>query len=422
MTPPETKYARNGDVRIAYQVVGNGPLDLFVVSGLASHLGLIWEEPAHARFCLELAKFSRLIMFDKRGTGLSDRHAGIPGPEQRIEDALAVLDAAGAERPALFGISEGGVMSMLLAATRPERFRALMLFGAYAQSPTHVWPENQVELRLDLVARAWGVSAMPPTVAPSMADDMAFRRAYSRFERESASAKTAAALLGLDHETDIRHVVPAVHLPTLVMHRDDDRRIAIENGRYLAAHLPTVTYVEMPGQDHLPHIGDADRVVMEIRDFLGSLSPAAPPKTALATVLAVKLDTTGRAGCFRDVARPLVKQWHGRELSGAGNWWFAAFDGPARAIRCASEISQSAVASGIALRAGLHNGEIARDGDAAGETGRLAALIAERAAQGEILVSGAVHWLIAGSGLRLTEHDALAACRGQEPLPLYRAG
>jgi len=268
MPPPETHYTRNGDVRIAYQVVGDGPLDLIVVPGLVSHLDLTWAEPAHARFCRELAKFARLILFDKRGTGLSDRDAGVAGLEERMDDVLAVIEAAGARRPAMLGVSEGGMMSLLFAATYPERLRALALYGAFVHSPTRSWPADQVEARFDLVERAWGTGMLPPRVAPSMAADQEFRRAWSRFERESASAAAAVALLRIDREADITDVLPRVRVPTLLLHRSGDRRIGVENAHYLAERVPGAEYVELPGDDHLPYVGDSDRVVAEIRTFL----------------------------------------------------------------------------------------------------------------------------------------------------------
>lgn len=272
---PETRYARNGDVRIAYQVVeqtgGEHALDLIVVPGLVSHLDLIWEEPAHARFCRELATFSRLILFDKRGTGLSDREHGVANLPERMNDVLAVLKAAGACRPAMLGISEGGMMSLLFAATYPEMLRGLALYGAFVHSWTRSWPDHQAEKRFDLVERSWGTGILPPRVAPSMAANQQFRRAWSRFERQSASPAAAAALLRIDRDADISDVLPTIRVPTLLLHRRGDRRVGVENGRYLAAHVPGTRYVELPGDDHLPYVGDSNRVVAEVKVFLSAL-------------------------------------------------------------------------------------------------------------------------------------------------------
>lgn len=274
--PVETRYARNGDIRIAYQIIGEGELDLLLVPGLVSHLGLIWEEPEHARFCERLAQFSRLIMFDKRGTGLSDRKSGIGTIEERLGDVRAVMDAAGLRRPVMFGFSEGGKTALLFAAAYPRSVRALALYGAFALSPTRAWPPDKVEARFKLMERAWGVPMLPPSVAPSKASDQAFRRRWARFELRSASAATAGALLRLDHELDVREMLSKVASPTLVMHRSGDRRIDVECGRRLAAGIPGATYLELPGADHLLYLGDSERVLDELRDFLAGLPKADP--------------------------------------------------------------------------------------------------------------------------------------------------
>jgi pimeloyl-ACP methyl ester carboxylesterase len=271
-TPPPTRFARNGAVRIAYQVIeqsgGSRPLDLLVVPGLVSHLGLLWEDPTHAGFCRQLSSFARVILFDKRGTGLSDRDHGPAGLEQRMDDVGAVLDAAEAARPAMLGISEGGMMSLLFAATYPARLRALALYGAFIHSWTRDWTPREAEKRFDLVERTWGTCVLPPRVAPSLAADQTFRRRWARFERESASAATAVALLRIDREADVSPVLPAIRTPTLLLHRVGDRRIGIERARDLAARLPQARYVELPGDDHLPYVGDSNRVVAEIGNFL----------------------------------------------------------------------------------------------------------------------------------------------------------
>lgn len=270
MASPETRYARNGDVRIAYQVLGRDAPDLLVVPGLVSHLALVWDDPAQARFYEGLAAFTRVIVYDKRGTGLSDRDAGIPALDTRIADTLAVMDAAGARRAAVLGISEGGKMSLALTAAHPGRVRALALYGAFARSPTQEWPPSQVGSRFNLIERAWGTGLLPPSMAPSKAGDEEFRQLWMRFERESASPAVAAALLRMDHEVDVSHVLPAVRVPTLLIHRADDQRIGVEYGRRLAAQMPAARYVELPGQDHLPHIGDSERIVALIGEFLAA--------------------------------------------------------------------------------------------------------------------------------------------------------
>lgn len=272
--PVETRYAKNGNTRIAYQVIGEGERDLLLVPGLVSHLGLIWEEPEHARFCERLAQFSRLIMFDKRGTGLSDRKAGIGTIDQRIDDVLTVMEAAGSRRPVVFGFSEGGKTALLFAASHARSLAGLALYGAFALSPTRAWPPDQVAARFAVMERAWGVPMLPPSVAPSKAADQSFRRRWARFEARSASAATAGALLRLDHDLDVRPILPSIGLPTLVMHRSGDRRIDVEYGRQLAAGIPGATYVEMPGVDHILYLGDSERVLAELRQFLVGLPRA----------------------------------------------------------------------------------------------------------------------------------------------------
>jgi pimeloyl-ACP methyl ester carboxylesterase len=272
MARPETRFARNGDVRIAYQIVeqegGDGPLDLVIVPGLVSHLDLVWEDPAHARLCRGLARFARLILFDKRGTGLSDRDVAPPCLPTRMDDLHAVMDAARARQPAVVGISEGGMMSLLFAATYPERVRALALYGAFARSPTRDWPAHQVETRFDLVERSWGAQLMPPSVAPSMAGNPEFRRSWVRFEQQSASPATARELLRLSREADVEPVLSTIRVPVLLLHRSGDRRVGIHNARHLAARIPGAKLVELPGDDHLPYIGDSARLVAELAAFL----------------------------------------------------------------------------------------------------------------------------------------------------------
>jgi pimeloyl-ACP methyl ester carboxylesterase len=278
MARPETRFARNGDVRIAYQIVeqegGDIPLDLVMVPGLVSHLDLVWDDPAHARFCRDLSRFARLILFDKRATGLSDRDVAPPCLQTRMDDLHAVMDAAGARRPALLGISEGGMMSLLFAATYPERVRALALYGAFAQSPTRAWPAHQVETRFDLVERCWGAQLMPPSVAPSMANDAEFRRKWVRFEQQSASPATARELLRLSREADVDPALPAIRVPVLLLHRSGDKRVGIDNARHLAARIAGAKLVELPGDDHLPYIGDSARLAAEIAAFLTGATAA----------------------------------------------------------------------------------------------------------------------------------------------------
>lgn len=275
MVAPQTRFARNRNVRIAYQVLGDGPCDLVVVPGLVSHLGLIWDDPDQVQFYEGLAAFARVILYDKRSTGLSDRAAAIPAMDIRIADTLAVMDAARSTRPAVLGISEGGKMALTLAARHPGRVHALALYGAFARSPTQEWPPSQVASRFNLIERAWGTGLLPPTMAPSRTRDENFRRLWVRFERESASSAIAGALLRMDHDVDVRDTLPAVRVPALVMHRTGDQRIGVEYGRELAARMPAARYIELPGDDHLPHTGDSARILSEIEAFVAGLTRGA---------------------------------------------------------------------------------------------------------------------------------------------------
>ncbi|HTZ38092.1 MAG TPA: alpha/beta fold hydrolase [Stellaceae bacterium] len=414
MPRPETSHARNGEARIAYQVLGEGPVDLVLVPGLVSHLALAWDDPDHARFLEGLARFSRLILFDKRGTGLSDRDKGVPGLETRMDDLVAVMEAAGASRVAIFGDSEGGMMSLLFAATHPTRVRGLALYGAFVHSPSRAWPAAQVEARFDLVRRAWGAATAPPTVAPSRAADQAFRRAWARFERQSASAATAAALLRIDRDSDITPALAAVRVPALLLHRAGDRRIAVANSRQLAAQLPAARYVELPGSDHLPYLGDRDRVIAEVERFVATLPAAAPPDRAFATLLALRAPAAAAA----QAVRAELGRFGGRALRPDAS--LAAFDGPARAIRCGLAIAARLRDAGVGIAAGVHCGEVAA-GAAVDDGGTLAGRIADAAQPGEVLVSQAVRNLVAGAGLRLAEHGAGALPGAMQPMPLFAA-
>src|SRR5579863_619645 len=250
MTPPETRYAKSGNVSIAYQVTGSGDFDLVFLPGFVSNLDQIWENPNWAHFFSRLAGFSRLILFDKRGTGLSDRVAGIPDLEARMDDIRAVMDAVGSERAALLGVSEGGAMSMLFAATYPDRTRALALYGTYAHYLTWVTSGATLEAFIDVIERGWGTGATVEYFMPSKASDGTYRRDWARWERAGASPSAAVALTRMNAEIDVRPILPTIRVPTLVLHRIGDPRVNVEAGRYLGNHIPSATYVELPGEDH----------------------------------------------------------------------------------------------------------------------------------------------------------------------------
>jgi class 3 adenylate cyclase len=433
MDLPETRYARSGDVRIAYQVVGTGSLDLVVVPGFATNLDLIWENPAYAELLSRCAAFSRLIVFDKRGTGLSDRHVGIAHLEERMDDVRAVLDAARCERGALFGVSEGGPMRLLFAATYPERARALALYGSYARHPT-ISADNIAE-HLKLIDRTWGTGEYSVRrLMPSRAGDATFRRFVVRWERQSTSPSAVMAILRMNSEIDARHILPTIRVPTLVLHRVGDTRITVDAGRYLATQIPGAKYVELPGDDHAP-FDIARRLADEVEEFLTGSRTVAGPDRVLATVLFTDIvDSTKLAAELGDrdwrllrdrhddAVREELARYRGREVKTLGDGFLATFDGPARAVRCAAAIIDKVRPLGMEVRGGLHTGEIEiqRD-DIGGIAVHIAARVAEMAGTGEVLVSSTVRDLVAGSGLRFHDRGSHAAKGLPEPLRLFAA-
>jgi class 3 adenylate cyclase/dienelactone hydrolase len=418
MEPPETRYAKSGDVHIAYQVFGNGPIDLVWVPGFISNIELEAESIEHQRFVSRMGSFCRLIRFDKRGTGLSDRGSGIATLEERIDDVRAVMDAVGSQGAALLGQSEGGPMSVLFAATYPERIQALILYAGFAVNNTHDWSAEQLQARLDWYTQNWGTGMSASWAAPGKAADESFVRARARFERLSASPAAVMALVRMNHEIDVRDILPTVRVPTLVLHRTGDRRVSVDGGRELGARIPGAKYVELPGDEHSPYLGEADRIVDEIEEFLtGSRSGAGDMDRVLATVLFTDIvDSTKRAAELGDrhwralldrhdeVVRQQLNRFRGREVKNLGDGFLATFDGPARAVRCASAIAETMQPLGIAVRSGLHTGEIElkRD-DIGGIAVNTAARVVTIAGPGETLVSSTVRDLVAGSGLRFDD-------------------
>jgi pimeloyl-ACP methyl ester carboxylesterase/DNA-binding CsgD family transcriptional regulator len=416
--PLPTRYAKSDDVSIAYQVVGNGPLDLVFVMGWVSHLDWFWQEPRFARFLRRLAAFSRLILFDKRGTGLSDRAVGLPTLEQRMDDVRAVLDAAGSERAALFGISEGGPMCALFAATYPKRTAALVMFGAYPRrlwAPDYPWGEAPEERHrfIEECDREWGTDIRLGLRAPSLAHDEHFREWWATYLRMSASPGAATALTRMNMEVDIRHILPAIRVPTLIVHRTNDLLLPMAGSRYMAERIPDARYVELPGEDHFPFVGDQDAVLAEVVHFLTGNRPAPEADRVLATVMVAEIDHAGtsaarlgdrrwgeaRAG-YDAVMREAVERFHGRNVAQTVDGGLATFDGPARAIRCAEEIVRAARGLGLQARAGLHTGEVIVAGEGIiGVAVHLAAQVARQASAGEVAVSNTVKDLVVGSGL-----------------------
>jgi pimeloyl-ACP methyl ester carboxylesterase len=429
-------------VHLAYQVVGDGPLDLVFVPGWISHIELYWEWPEVAHFLRRLATFGRLILFDKRGTGLSDRvpSAELPTLEQRMDDVRAVMDAAGSERAALLGLSEGGPMQMLFAASHPDRTRALVLmctFGRLLQAPDYPEgvPSEALERTLQHVEERWGAGALIRGLLPSLADQPGVRELWARFQRSAASPAAAVDLLSMAADIDVRPILSAIAVPTLVLHRTGDLFVRVEQGRHLGRHIPGARYVEFPGNDHLPWLGDADAVLGEIQEFLTGARDAPEPDRVLATVLFVDIvGSTERAAALGDqrwrellerfyaAVRREVERFRGREIDTAGDGVLASFDGPARGVRCASAIAGSVRPLGIDVRAGVHTGECEAMGDKLGGIAvHVGARVAAQAVPGEVLVSQTVRDLVAGSGLRFEERGAYALKGVPGEWRLYRA-
>lgn len=422
MDVPKTRYAKSGDVHIAFQVVGEGPLDLVYVPGFVSHIEYEWEQPRAAKFLQRLASFSRLIRFDKRGTGLSDRVPGIPTLEQRMDDVRAVMDAVGSEKAALLGISEGGPMSLLFAATYPQRTSALILYGSYAR---RAWAldhpcgvsEEEMQRVLDAMEREWGGPATIDTRAPSMAHDEGYRQWLGNYLRLAASPGAAMAIMRMNMEIDVRHVLPAIRVPTLILHRTGERLTRVEQARYMAERIPGARLVELPGIDHTPYAGDADAIADEVEEFLTGVRHRVEPDRVLATVLFTDIvGSTERAARLGDrrwrelieghhaLVRRELARFRGREIDTAGDGFLATFDGPARAIHCACAISDAVKPLGIEIRAGLHTGECEVMGERVGGIAvHIGARVAALAAPGEVLVSSTVKDLVAGSGLEFDD-------------------
>jgi class 3 adenylate cyclase len=422
MIPPETRFAQSDDASIAYQVLGQGPLDLVMVPGFVSHVEYAWEDPSYAQFLLKLASFSRLILFDKRGTGLSDRITGIPTLEQRMDDVRAVMDAAGSQKAALFGVSEGGSMSVLFAATYPERTTALVLYGAIAKGllvddASGALTREQDEASDDKWRKGWGRPINIEYLAPSMAQDERFRQWWAKFLRFSAGPTTVINLLRMYAQIDVSDILPTIHVPALVLHRTDDQAIEVEQSRYLAGHIPGAKLVELAGEDHFWWVGDTDAIVNEIAEFLTGERPQAESDRVLATVLFTDIvDSTRRVTELGDQRwRDLISshqamlskeigRFRGRYVESTGDGCLATFDGPARAIRCAMALCDQSRRMGLEIRAGLHTGEIElMEQRIGGIAVHIAARVLAHAQANEVWLSRTVMDLVAGSGFEFSE-------------------
>lgn len=421
----ETRYAKNGDVHIAYQVLGDGPLDLVFVPAFVSNLEVAWEEPSLARFYRRLASFSRLILIDKRGTGLSDRVPAdaLPTLEERMDDVRAVMDAVGSQRAAIYGSSEGGPLAVLFATTFPERTTALVLYGSYPRAAIapdypHGTDAESFDAYLASIEQGWGQALSLPVFGPSVANDDRFVQWYGRLERQSASPAAALALMRMNSQIDVRPLLESVRVPTLVIYRGGEYIAHVEGSRYLAEHIPGAKQVELPGNDFLPWVGDQDALLDEIEEFLtGARVGGHSSDRVLATVLFTDImGSTEKAAelgdrrwrnlldDYYDAARREIERSRGRMVKTLGDGILATFDGPARAVRCASVLRQTVEHLGIRIRTGLHTGECERMGDDVGGIAvHIGARVAAQAAPDEVLVSSTVKDLVAGSGLRFVD-------------------
>jgi len=414
---PITQYARSGDVHIAYQAFGDGPINLVLVPGFVSNVENYWEQPDFARFLTRLASYARVVTFDKRGTGGSDRVGELPGLEMRMDDLRAVMDAAGMDQAALLGISEGAPLSILFAATYPDRCRALALYGSFSRF-SFWFPTNEaLETFFGYVEKAWGTGGSLQKFAPSRANDAAFQRWWGRNERLGASPAAVTALMRMNSQIEISGVLQAVRVPTLVIHRTEDQVVNVEGGRDVAARIPGARLAEFSGVDHLFYVGEnAEDISDTIEEFLTGSRGAAPVDRVLATVLFTDIvGSTEKAAALGDrrwrallddhhaMIRAVLTRFRGREVKTTGDGFLATFDGPARGVRCACAIADEIKSLGIDIRAGLHTGECEMIGDdVAGIAVHIGARVAGLANAGEVLVSSTVKDLVAGSGIRFS--------------------
>lgn len=424
-TIPVTRYAKSGDVHIAYQVVGEGPIDLVVVPGWVSNVECFWEEPRCAGFLHSLSAFSRLIIFDKRGTGLSDRVAFMPTLETRMDDLRAVLSAVGSQRAVLCGYSEGGPMCALFAATYPGRTAGLVMLGSYASRAWRAdapWGRTaqQTEQFNRVCEAEWGAPLAIERIMPSVAQDETVRHWWGRFLRMSASPAAVVALNTMNHEINVRPILTSVQAPALVMHARGDQQVDVRYGRELAALLPYARYVELDGEDHAPWLTNAEQIVGEIEAFTAAIGEPEEPERVLATVLFSDIvGSTERAielgdRAWRDllnrhhqIFRQALQRFKGREVDTAGDGFFATFDGPARAVRCSASIVEALAGIGVQVRIGLHTGECETiGGKATGIAVHIGARVSAAAGPGEVFVTSTVRDLVAGSGLRFKDRGA----------------
>jgi class 3 adenylate cyclase len=422
---PQTSYAWNDGTALAHQVVGSSGPDLLFVPGSVTHLEVLWEEPRVSRFLTRLAGFSRLILMDPRGLGLSDRLTEVPTLEERVADLLSVLDAAQSETAALFGNADTGPACIAAAALNPDRISGLILCGTYAKASWSEdypfgWKDEEWEEFRQFVKDDWGTTKLIEHAAPSLADDEAFRQWYATLDRLGASPRAVLLLGEMTLSVDVRPLLPQIAVPTLVMHRVGDRVNSIEHGRYLAARIPGARWVELPGEDFALWAGDTDTIVDEVEEFLTGRRGGAEPTHVVATVMFTDVvGSTERAQVLGDRAwadllevhhsrvRAELRRFGGREIDTAGDGFLASFDSPASAIKCAREVLRSVREIGVDLRIGLHTGECdVVGGKLRGIAVHIGARVASKAGAGEILVSQTVRDLVAGSVIEFQDRGS----------------
>jgi len=441
-TPPETRYVKSDGVHIAYQVLGEGPFDVVFVPGFVSNVEATWQAPERAAFFLRLASFCRLILFDKRGTGMSDRTSQLFSLEQRMHDVRSIMDEVGAERAALFGISEGGPMSLLFSATYPERVRALVLYGTYARrswAPDYPfgWRGEQWQKVIENADQHWGSKRGFDFSmwAPSIAGDAVKLEQMSAYLRAAASPGAVVAVWTMNREIDVRSVLPSTRVPTMILHRVGDRVLDIEHARYMAQRIPGAKLVELEGIDHIPWVGGGEDILGPVEEFLTGARQEVEPDRVLATVLftdivgsterAVELGDARWRGVlesFHALSKTQVERFRGREIDTAGDGLFASFDAPARAVRCGASICHEARGLGVEVRAGVHTGEVERIGEKLGGIAvHIGARVMSLAGPGEVLASNTVKDIVAGSGLSFEERGTHALKGVPGEWRLYRA-